>query len=287
MSPVASAAARPPGATVPLLSIVTPAYNAANHLGDCIASVIAACDPALPIEQQLEHLILDGGSSDGSVDLLEQAGDRHPHLRWLSEADSGQPAAINKGLRLARGRFIGHLNADDLYYPASLKAVRDALLGSAADLDRTLVIGNLAISDASGRIVHTTRRQRFGLYPLLLGEMPINPLSYFYPRQLHQRIGWLDEADHYSHDLDLLIRLAPHLRPLALEQVLGEFRMVASSKTLQTIAEGSLEVHKMAVIGRHRASLGRRQRLLLNGWRLRNKLSGLARLLLPTPASGR
>jgi glycosyltransferase involved in cell wall biosynthesis len=271
----------------PLLSIITPAYNAAGHLGDCIASVIAASDPSLPIEQQLEHLILDGGSSDGSVPLLEELAGRHPHLRWLSEADSGQPAAINKGLRLARGRFIGHLNADDIYYPGTLQAVRDTLLSSPADLSRTLVIGNLAISDASGTITHTTSRQRFGLYPLLLGEMPINPLSYFYPRQLHQRIGWLDEADHFSHDLDLLIRLAPHLTPLSLPQVFGEFRMVDGSKTVQTIAEGSLQERKLAVIQRHRASLGRRQKLLLHSWRLRNKLSGLARRLQPAPPPGR
>jgi len=271
----------------PLLSIVTPAYNAAAHLGDCIASVITACDPALPIEQQLEHLILDGGSSDGSVALLQELAGRHPHLRWLSEADSGQPAAINKGLRLARGRFIGHLNADDIYYPGTLQAVRDTLLTGQSDLEHTLVIGNLAISDEGGTIVHTTRRQRFGLYPLLLGEMPINPLSYFYPRQLHQQIGWLDESDHFSHDLDLLIRLAPHLRPLALDQVFGEFRMVAGSKTLQTIAEGSLQERKLAVIQRHRAGLGRRQRLLLHGWRLRNKLSGLARRLQPAPSRSR
>lgn len=271
--------------SAPLLSIITPAFNAVAHLEQCIASVIAASDPALPVEQQLEHLILDGGSSDGSVARLQELGGRHPHLRWLSEADNGQPAAINKGLRLARGRFVGHLNADDLYYPGTLKAVRDTLLRHPADLDRRLVIGNLAISDADGRVVHTTRRQRFGFYPLLLGEMPINPLSYFYPRALHERIGWLDEDDHYSHDLDLLIRLAPHLRPLPLTQVLGEFRMVAGSKTLQTIATGSLQDHKMAVINRHRAGLCRRQRLLLNGWRLRNKASGLVRRLLPLPAA--
>ncbi|MCX5930538.1 MAG: hypothetical protein NTW83_01540 [Cyanobacteria bacterium] len=105
--------------------------------------------------------------------------------------------------------------------------------------------------------------------------MPINPLSYFYPRSLHERIGWYDEQDHYSHDIDFLIRASRHLRPVHIEAVIGEFRMVAGSKTLTTIEDGTLQQRKLAVIQRHRRQLSARERLLLNAWRLRNKVMGL------------
>ncbi len=256
----------------PLLSIVTPVFNGAATIEECIASVA----PAAAELGCIEHLILDGASSDGTAERVRALLPSHPHLRLWSEPDGGQCQAINRGIARSRGRFLGHLNADDLYAPGALQQACTLL--RQCD-EHTILVGNLSLQAADGRITHTTQRQWFGLYRLLLGEMPLNPLSYFYPRALHATIGDLDESDPYSHDLDLLIRLAQHLRPRYSATNFGTFRLLEASKTQQAISAGLLERHKRAVIDRHRAALGRRQRLLLHGRRVANKLRGLRQRL--------
>src|SRR5688572_24799301 len=91
-----------------LLSVVTPARNMARFLPDTLDSVAALRAPH-------EHIVVDGASDDGTVELLEARED--PHLRWVSEPDSGQTEAVNKGLRMAEGHLLAWLNADDSYVP--------------------------------------------------------------------------------------------------------------------------------------------------------------------------
>jgi glycosyltransferase involved in cell wall biosynthesis len=256
----------------PLLSIITPVFNGAATIEECIASVA----PAAAALGCIEHLILDGASSDGTAERVRALLPSQPHLRLWSEADGGQCQAINAGIRRSQGRFLGHLNADDLYAPGALETACRLLAGCD---DATILVGNLSLQAADGTVIYTSRRQWFGLYRLLLGEMPLNPLSYFYPRAIHARIGPLDEADPYAHDLDLLIRLAHHLQPRYTTTNFGTFRLLEHSKTQQAIAAGQLERHKRAVIDRHRAALGRRGRLLLQGRRVANKLRGLRQRL--------
>ena len=91
-----------------LLSVITPARNMARFLPDTLDSVAALRTPH-------EHIVIDGASDDGTVELLEGAED--PHLTWISEPDSGQTEAVNKGLRLAQGDLLAWVNADDAYIP--------------------------------------------------------------------------------------------------------------------------------------------------------------------------
>src|SRR5215217_4034122 len=101
---------------LPRITVVTPCLNAAGTLAGCLASVREQDYP------DLEHVVVDGGSTDGTLDLLRADG----RVRFISEPDEGRPDAANKGVRMATGDVIGFLNADDRYDPGALQAVGDA-----------------------------------------------------------------------------------------------------------------------------------------------------------------
>lgn len=119
-----------------LVSIVTPTFNAREVLTGCLENVAGQTD------LHMEHLVVDGGSTDGSVDVLRQFADSHPHLRWLSGPDQGIYDAMNKGIGLARGHWLYFLGADDrLLTPASLANLLHAGLATGADV----VYGNVRL----------------------------------------------------------------------------------------------------------------------------------------------
>src|SRR5512136_2069559 len=122
------------------ISVITPSYNQSAFLKETINSIASQEVNAL-----VEHIIIDGGSTDGSVELLKSLGDR---VRWLSEPDHGQADAVNKGIRMATGEIIGWLNSDDLYLPGALKAVADYFRDHPECL---WVYGRCSIIDDSGK----------------------------------------------------------------------------------------------------------------------------------------
>lgn len=104
---------------VPKITVVTPVFNAAKYLNRCLDSV--ACQT----HQNVEHIVVDGGSTDGTLDILKNSG-----ARWLSEPDNGMYDAVNKGLALGSGEIVGYLNADDALFPDSLAHVSKAFQSS-------------------------------------------------------------------------------------------------------------------------------------------------------------
>src|ERR1051325_3716474 len=103
---------------LPMLSIVTPCFNSVVTIRDTIESVRAQDYP------NLEHLVMDGGSTDGTVELLKE----YPHLVWLSEKDEGHYHAMNKGIERATGEVVAVLNADDCYRPGALRKIGEAFV---------------------------------------------------------------------------------------------------------------------------------------------------------------
>jgi len=97
----------------PRITVITPSFNAAATIGEALASVR---DQGY---EDLEHLVVDGGSTDGTVDILRDA----PGIRFVSEPDRGLAHAMNKGIAMASGEIVGELNADDRYLPGALDAV--------------------------------------------------------------------------------------------------------------------------------------------------------------------
>lgn len=215
----------------PLLSIVTPCLDAASTLREALASVPA--DPAI------EHVVVDGGSTDGTVELLQTAGG----VRFVSEPDRGLSDAMNKGVAMARGEYIGWLNADDYYLPGALRPVLDALEGGPPWLTAPCLI-----IDGDGREIRrgVTRYKRFflrhyGRRSLLVQNYVAAP-STFVRRETLLAVGGFDERFRYSMDYDLWLRLARLADPVVLDEPVTAFRMAGGSLSM-TGFERQFEEH--------------------------------------------
>ena len=123
----------------PLVSIVTPSFNAADHIRGTIESILSQD------YQAVEHIVIDGGSTDGTLAILKE----YPQIRWVSEKDHGQAHALNKGFALAHGEVVGWLNADDTYNPGALRTVVN-FLNSHQEVD--VVYSDCWIIDGQGNL---------------------------------------------------------------------------------------------------------------------------------------
>src|SRR5579859_4115740 len=177
---------------LPFLSVVTPVLNGEQFIEACIRSVAAQNYPAL------EHIVVDGLSSDRTCAIMQDLGREYPHLRLISERDQGQSDALNKGIRAARGEYIGILNVDDFYAPGTLLRVGD-LIGSLPG--PRLLVGNCNILGDDDRLLSINKPSILKIEKLLARRdrypVPVNPSAYFYPPDLHDKVGYYDIDDHY------------------------------------------------------------------------------------------
>ena len=180
----------------PLVSIVTPSFNQAAFLEDAIRSVLAQDYPAL------EYLVVDGGSRDGSVEIIRSYAGRLAW--WISEPDEGQAAAINKGLARARGEVVAWLNSDDLYLPG---AVSQAVAELQAAPDAGLVFGDAVTIDDKGRPLNQLRFGDWGLPELMSFRIICQP-AVFMRRSALEQAGQLDPSYHFMLDHHLWLRIA-------------------------------------------------------------------------------
>ena len=211
--------------TLPRISIVTPCLNAVGTLEQCLASVRSQGYP------DLEHVVVDGGSTDGTLDILERA----EGIRWISEPDEGRPDAANKGTRMAAGDVIGFLNADDLYEAGALRAVGEAF---ERDPQAMWATGYCRIVGEGGREIRTpiTRYKNFLLrrfsFPLYLTHNFVSDPATFVRRGALDVVGPLDNRYRISHDYDLWLRVARRWRPIVLERYLSSFSMVEGTLSM-------------------------------------------------------
>ena len=205
---------------LPLISVVTPSFNQAGFIEATLRSVLEQDYP------KTEYLVIDGGSRDGSVEIIRRYGDRL--TRWVSEPDRGQSHAINKGFAMARGDVLAWLNSDDTYLPGTLAAVGEYF---ASHPETDLVYGDYAYIDPLGRTLW--RRHVFGAmrYETLLYHDYLGQPSVFFRRSLLDRIGPLDETLDYHLDWDLFLRMWKVCRPVHLPRVLATFRLVPGAKS--------------------------------------------------------
>ena len=206
------------------ISIITPVYNSERFIESCVRSVVEQNCP------DIEHLIIDGGSTDRTMEIVRSYADHHPHIRWLSEKDKGQSDAMNKGLRLAHGSLIGFLNADDFYEPDALPAARQIL---EALPEPSLLIGNCNVIDETGKLLWLNRpdTRYYQLLQVWRFKMPNNPSSYFYHRSLHERIGEFDIDEHYVMDYDFLLKAFRASNVVYVDKTFGNYRMYPDNKT--------------------------------------------------------
>jgi glycosyltransferase involved in cell wall biosynthesis len=181
-----------------------------------------------------EHIIIDGGSADGTLDIITQYAERYPQIRWISERDSGQAEAMNKGIAMAKGEIIGFLNVDDYYEKGVLNRVKEIFEKLTSP---SLAVGNCSIWDDEGKMVMLVRPSRLKLHQLLLGPVinlfPVNPSEYFYHKSLHEYIGPYDNEDHYTLDLDFLLRAVQAANVVYFNETWGNYRLIKGTKTFE------------------------------------------------------
>jgi glycosyltransferase involved in cell wall biosynthesis len=206
----------------PLISVITPALNSARHLEAAIASVLAQDDP------DFEHIVMDGDSRDGTVDLLK----RHPHLNWISEPDQGQSDAMNKGFALSRGEIVVYLNADDVFEPGAFRAVREEF-SRAADF----VVGKVRILRDEGPAGPTMNDPKTELKHMLRwwqdDAFCYNSAGYFCRRWVLESVGPFNVQDHYHMDYEFLIEARRRCPFTKVDKVLAGFRLARGTKTVE------------------------------------------------------
>lgn len=224
-----------PSINTPLVSIITPSYNQAEFLEDTILSVLNQDYP------RIEYFIIDGGSTDGSVDIIRKYED---HLAyWVSEPDRGQSHAINKGLRRAIGDILGWLNSDDTLTAGAVRRAVECLTDT-GEID--MVYGNAARIDTHGNFVSlpkmTAQTPEFGLKTVIAEGIVTQPGA-FWRRRIMDKIGLLNEDLHYVMDYEFWVRMAlagGRFKRLAGEPV-ANFRLSENSKTVSQLDKSGLE----------------------------------------------
>jgi glycosyltransferase involved in cell wall biosynthesis len=246
----------------PLLSIITPIFNGEKYLSACIESVISQGCP------DVEHIIVDGGSSDASVDIIRRYAAQHPQIRYLSEPDRGQSDAMNKGIAIASGDFVSFLNADDFYESGALRRVTD-LLKAAGDKGREslFLLGDCRILNGDGSLHSINRPGHLRRVLMLSGfgisRFPVNPAAYFYSKKLHERVGPYLTEEHEAMDLEFILRVLPVSCLRYLNEIWGNFRFCAGTKTYAVVHEGRLNAKIMTVLRSFHPTLSWQEKIVV------------------------
>jgi glycosyltransferase involved in cell wall biosynthesis len=215
-----------------LVSIVTPSYNQAEYLEATIQSVLAQ------EYSNLEYFIVDGGSTDGSVEIIQEYAD---YLSgWVSEPDRGQADGINKGLKRATGEVVAWLNSDDLYMPGAIQAAVSAFQ---ADPDLGMVFGDAITIDQTGRPLNRLSFDAWGLQELMRFRIICQP-AVFMRRHALEKVGYLDENFHFMLDHQLWIRIASQYKTKYSSQLWAAARHHPSAKNVAQSAAFADETYQ-------------------------------------------
>jgi glycosyltransferase involved in cell wall biosynthesis len=204
-----------------LVSIITPSFNQARYLEETIRSVLDQDHP------QLEYIIVDGGSTDGSLEIIKKYADRLAW--WVSEKDQGQTDAINKGFARAKGEVLAWLNSDDTYNPGAISA---ALAFLQAHPQAGLVYGDTNFIDENGKILGAFPAAQTDYKRLRRGYVHIPQQAAFFRADIWKQVGPLDPSFYFAMDYDLWVRIASHAPIFYTPQVWANFRLHSEGKTV-------------------------------------------------------
>lgn len=205
------------------ISVITPSYNSAHYIEDAIQSVRKQEYP------NFEHIIVDGGSTDGTLEIIS----KYDHLIWVSEQDSGQSDAMNKGFRMSKGDIIVYLNADDFFLPDAFKRVIPYF-----NIGAKFVIGKVRVEKNDGnswindpKVTHDEMLRHWEK-----SAFCVNPVGYFYRREVQENVSGFNVDNHLAMDLEFLLdcSLKYELIKIPDNAPLGVFRYHEETKTAQS-----------------------------------------------------
>jgi glycosyltransferase involved in cell wall biosynthesis len=224
------------------LSVITPVFNGIRFIESCIRNVI---DQNCP---EAEHIIVDGGSSDGTPDVIRRYAEKYPHIRYVSEKDRGQSDAMNKGLALASGSIVSFLNVDDFYQPGALC---DVVARFAELPEPTLLVGNCNIWDDQDNLEGVCKPATLSLLNLLMqryaSSFPMNPSGYFYHKSLHRIIGPYDVDEHFGMDVHFIFKALQSAQVKYVDRMWGNMRYFADTKSFRDVASGQNRIRVAAI----------------------------------------
>lgn len=220
----------------PPVSIVTPSLNQGRFLRQALESVRAQS------YEPLEHVVVDGGSDDETLDILRE----HDGVRWVSEPDRGQSHALNKGFALARGEILGWLNADDAYLPGAVEQGVAALAESGAGLAYADVE---RVNDEGWNPRRVRSRPAWDYWAEVNTGCGVYSPSVFFTREALEGVGGLDESLHLTMDYDLWLRIGRRFGAVHVDAVWSVQRIHDGAKTIRRYEDFWPE--RLAVSRRH------------------------------------
>lgn len=217
------------------ICVITPCYNAERYIVDCIESIISQ-------EGQIEkHIIVDGGSTDGTVAILNEYAKKYDHLTYISENDEGQSDALNKALKQVTTSYFGWLNADDKYLSDKLKFLTDVVN---ENFTPSIVYGDYQGIDKNGDVIKYRRQPSFNYWDCLHGYLTIQNCAAIFNTQKVNQIDGFDKNLQFAMDYDLFLKLARIGEVFHVKKYIGQFRFHDDAKTsnLQSVCEDETKI---------------------------------------------
>lgn len=209
---------------LPKISIITPSFNQGRFIKETIDSVLSQKYP------NLEYFVIDGGSTDNTVEILKSYGDK---IRWISEKDDGQANAINKGIRLTDGEIIAFLNSDDTYCEGTLEKVSDFFIKNKREF---WLSGDYKIIDENGSELRSFIPKYKNLWKKINPKIALYITNYvaqpstFWKREVINKVGYFNEDLQYTMDYEFWLRLLKDYKLNFIYKKLSNFRIHNQSK---------------------------------------------------------
>lgn len=200
-------------------SIITITLNSESYLTETIESVISQDYP------HKEHIIIDGGSTDGTHDILKDFAD---DVKCISEPDNGIADAMNKGIRISKGNILSHLHSDDRYLPGTLSQVSRAFLQQP---EKMWLYGNGEYIDEEGRRIKEKRLSPYSYRALKKLNTIFHP-SVFTRKAVFEEVGYFDCSLDFAMDYEMWLKIGKFFDPIQLNEPLASFRVHSKSASI-------------------------------------------------------
>jgi len=225
------------------LTVLLVVLNNKTFIGQAIENFLSQNCP------DADLLIIDGASTDGTIEIIQEYSSNYIQINYISQKDSGQSDAMNKGIALAKGKYISFLNVDDYYSEGCLNEVCQILTENP---EINYLVGDCNVWDQTGKLIYVNRPSKVEKWHVYSGfHFSVNPSAYFYQKSLHDKVGLYPLDNHYNMDLELILRFRSVTTFDYFPKIWGNFRMLPNAKTFEDQETNQLEIRKQLLLKRY------------------------------------